>query len=207
MNKQAAGQNVKTKEQNNQALLAEYIQHIKGIKAQNAQDMTQLTQILKERNADLKRMRQDNELLKGQVSRHGEDFKKFRGILSELKSRASSGNLSNDVIHGSEMKSLNKEREKLTSMYKQEAQKNEKLESRCQAMSAQIIDRQKKIYQLEGLFSESEKQRQTLESVLTPLPVESFVAGNERVDVKQMIKRVVEVIQGLTSQMPGWLKT
>ncbi len=207
MNKQTAGQNVKTKEQNNQALLAEYIQHIKDIKAQNAQDMTQLTQILKERNADLKRMRQDNESLKGQVSRHGEDFKKFRSILSELKSRASNGNLSIDVIHGPELNSLNKEREKLTSMYKQEAQKNEKLESRCQAMSAQIIDRQKKIYQLEGLFSESEKQRQTLESVLAPLPVEPSLASNDRVDVKQLMKRAVEVMQGLTSQVPGWLKT
>ncbi len=201
------GQGVKTLAQNNQALLAEYIQTIKDIKAQNTHDLDQLTHVLKERNGDLRRIKQDNEVLKAHVNRHGEDFKKFRGILAELKTKASAGDLTADVIHGPELHTLNKEREKLLFMYKQETQKSDKLESRCQAMSAQVIDRQKKIYQLEGLFSESEKQRQLLKSLLVPVNQSKPADEAEKLNFKQLVKRATEMFQNLPNQVPGWLKT
>jgi len=202
-----SGQGVKTLAQNNQALLAEYIQTIKDIKAQNSHDLDQLTHALKERNGDLKRIKQDNEALKAHVNRHGEDFKKFRSILAELKTKASAGDLTADVIHGPELHTLNKEREKLLFMYKQETQKSDKLESRCQAMSAQIIDRQKKIYQLEGLFSESEKQRQLLKSLLVPVSAKEHSVSSDKLNFKQFVKRVAEMFQNLPNQVPAWLKT
>ncbi len=202
-----SGQGVKTLAQNNQALLAEYIQAIKDIKAQNAHDLDQLTHVLKERNGDIKRIKQDNETLKAHVNRYGEDFKKFRGILAELKTKASAGDLTADVIHGPELHTLNKEREKLLFMYKQEAQKNEKLEARCQAMSAQIIDRQKKIYQLEGLFSESEKQRQLLKSLLVPVSAKEDSTSLDKFNFKRLVKRITELFQGLPNQVPAWMKT
>jgi len=200
-------QGVKTADQNNQLMLAGYMRAIKELKASNQEEVAHLTQALKERNAEVRRLKQESNGLKTHINQHTEDFKRYRAVLAELKSLAVDGALSVDVVHGPELQSLAKERDKVLFLYKQELQKSEKFEVRCQAMSAQIIERQKKIYRLEGLFVESEKQCQYLQALLVP-PESS---DNERVpvsfDFKLLMARVKSVFQDLPGHVPGWLKT
>jgi len=200
-------QGVKTAEQNNQLMLAGYMRTIKELKASNQEEVAHLTQALKERNSEVRRLKQESNGLKTHINQHTEDFKRYRTVLAELKSLAVDGALSVDVVHGPELQSLAKERDKVLFLYKQELQKSEKFEVRCQAMSAQIIERQKKIYRLESLFVESEKQCQYLQALL--VPAES--GGSEQTpmvfDFKQLMTKVKSVFQDLPGHVPGWLKT
>jgi len=200
-------QGVKTAEQNNQLMLAGYMRTIKELKASSQEEVTHLTQALKERNSEVRRLKQEGKGLKAHINQHTEDFKRYRAVLAELKRLAVDGALSVDVVHGPELQSLAKERDKVLFLYKQELQKSEKFEVRCQAMSAQIIERQKKIYRLESLFMESEKQCQYLQTLLVP----AGPAGKEQVpaafDFKQLAARVRSVFQDLPGHVPGWLKT
>jgi len=200
-------QGVKTAEQNNQFMLAGYMRTIKELKASNQEEVAHLTQALKERNSEVRRLKQESNGLKTHISQHTEDFKRYRAVLAELKSLAVDGALSVDVVHGPELQSLAKERDKVLFLYKQELQKSEKFEVRCQAMSAQIIDRQKKIYRLEGLFMESDKQCQYLQALLVPPESGGSELAPASFDFKQLMIKVKSVFQDLPGHVPGWLKT
>ena len=198
---------VKSLEQNNQAMLAGYIRTIKDLKAQNLEEVSHLTKALKERNAEVRRLKQESNNFKTHINHHTEDFKRYRAILSELKELAIDGALSVDVVHGPELQSLAKERDKALFLYKQELQKSEKFEVRCQAMSAQIIERQKKIYRLESLFMESDKECQYLQALLQVPEANEDLHKQSKLDVKQLMAKVVAVFQDLPGHVPGWLKT
>ncbi len=195
---------LKTQEQTDKAMLVEYMQVINTLKAQHAEDMSQINQLMRERNTQVNRLKQENEKLRTHITRHNEDFKKYRGILSDLKEMAKDGSLTADVINGPELQSLNKEREKFHFLYKQEAQKSGKLESRCEAMSAQIIDRQKKIYRLEGLYMESEKQCQYLQALMVQPESNEWVEEGSKMDIKQAAGQVANFLQ---DRVPSWAKT
>jgi len=200
-------QGVKTAEQNNQLMLAGYMRTIKELKASNQEEVAHLTQALKERNSEVRRLKQESNGLKTHINQHTEDFKRYRTVLAELKSLAVDGALSVDVVHGPELQSLAKERDKVLFLYKQELQKSEKFEVRCQAMSAQIIERQKKIYRLESLFVESEKQCQYLQALLVPAEPGGSEQTSMAFDFKQLMGKVKSVFQDLPGHVPGWLKT
>ncbi len=200
-------QGVKTAEQNNQVMLAGYMRTIKDLKAHNLEEVTHLTQALKERNNEVRRLKQEGANLKGHIKQHTEDFKRYRAILSQLKELAVDGALSVDVVHGPELQALTKERDKALFLYKQEMQKSDKFEVRCQAMSAQIIERQKKIYRLESLFMESERQCQYLQALLVPAESGGSEQEPKTFDFKQLIVRVRSVFQDLPGHVPAWLKT
>ncbi len=207
MENSSPSQGVRTLEQNNQAMLAGYLQTIKDIKAYNLEEMSHLTRALKERNGEVRRLKQESNNLKAHINNHTEDFKRYRAILAELKEQAIDGALSVDVVHGPELQSLAKERDKSLFLYKQELQKSDKFEVRCQAMSAQIIERQKKIYRLESLFMESEKQCQYLQALLQAPLVSEGLQAQSKFDIKQVMAKVVAVFQDLPGHVPGWLKT
>mgnify|MGYP000272652450 CR=1 FL=1 len=200
-------QGVKTADQNNQLMLAGYMRTIKELKASNQEEVAHLTQALKERNAEVRRLKQESNGLKTHINQHTEDFKRYRAVLAELKRLAVDGALSVDVVHGPELQSLAKERDKVLFLYKQELQKSEKFEVRCQAMSAQIIERQKKIYRLEGLFMESDKQCQYLQALLQAPQASEEGAMRSKFDLKQAMAKVVAVFQDLPGHVPDWLKT
>ncbi len=198
---------IKTLQQNDQAMMASYMATIKELKAHHLEEVTHLTQALKERNNEVRRLKQEGANLKGHIKQHTEDFKRYRTILSQLKELAVDGALSVDVVHGPELQALTKERDKALFLYKQEMQKSDKFEIRCQAMSAQIIERQKKIYRLESLFVESDRQCQYLQAVLEPAESGGRKQEPKTLDVKQLIAKVRSVFQDLPGHVPDWLKT
>lgn len=191
----------------NEGLIFSYMQTIKDVKAQSQEDLRQLSIVLKGRNNEVRILKGEAEIFKQHIDKHNKEFKKFRGVLSDLKTLALEGKLTSDVIHGPEILSLNKENEKLTFLYAQECERSEKFEARSQAMSSQIIARQKKIYQLEALLLESDKQKSYLELLLKPAEaVESDVRSAKR-SLETMFRNLFDSMQKLPSIIPGWLKT
>lgn len=190
-----------------QNLVLEYVQQLKEVKLQSKEDLTAMTSIIKERNAELKRLKQDNERLHQHVNSQQDESVQFRRILSEIRQKSLSGELSYDVIHGPEMASLKKDREKLLQLFTEERLEKEKLEKRCQAMSTQIIDKQKKIYQLENLFQTSEQNRLYLESLQGKEKPVSKGAGVSKLGLSEYMQKVSSFFAGMPKRIPLWVKS
>ncbi len=151
---------------NNQEVILSYIRAAKDIKARSQEEIGCLTQALKDRNSEIRHLKSEAIVAKQNIDKHNSDFQKFRKILTELKFLAVEGRLTSDVVYGPELMSLKKEKDKYEKLYHHEFSNSQKFEARSVAMSAQVIERQKKVFKLEAMLVESETKRLQLESVL-----------------------------------------
>lgn len=189
-------------------LLKEALQANRDLKVSSKEELMLLTQTLKERNAELIRVSQEKQTLLAQVHSQQTEFERFRAALRDLKKYAKEGALTYDVLHGPELMSFSKQIERLKHLNAESVEMVQKLEQRCQAMSNQIIDKQKKINRLEALVLRSEEKRLFLEDLVRGQikPVKS----NVQVQTKTLEKRwsdVVAFIQRLPERIPNWIKT
>lgn len=190
-----------------QKLVLDYMQQLKELKLQSKEDLTAMTSIIKERNAELKRLKLDNERLNQHVTNQQEESVQFRRILSEIRQKSLNGELSYDVIHGPEMASLKKDREKLLQLFTEERAEKEKLEKRCQAMSNQIIDKQKKIYQLESMFQTSEQNRLYLEALQGKERPAAKSDGLTKLTVTDYVQKISGFLADIPKRIPAWVKS
>ena len=193
-------------------LLTDSLKVVKELKLQNKEELMLMAQTLKDKNQELKFAKQDNKALIAQIDAQQNEFAKFRQALKDLRSMAKEGALTYDVLHGPELLSFSKQIEKLKQMNSEARQKVQKLEDRCQAMSAQIIDKQKRINSLETKLLSSEEKRSYVEGLIQkrvkPAKEKSVAASSvSKKDVMDWFKSLPESIQNLPEHIPGWLKT
>ena len=178
----------------NKEIIVSYIRAAKEIKSKGQEEISCLAQVLKERNAEIKHLKTEAIKTKLHIDKHNLEFTKFRSILTDLKSKAEDGSLTDDVVYAPEIMSLKKEKDKYEALYQQEFDNSKKYESRSLAMSAQIIERQKKIYKLESLLLESEYQRQLLEAKIV-LTENKQVSNVTPTNIDTMAKKLRECLQ------------
>ena len=183
-------------------MLVESIRTIKELKLQNKEELMLMAQTLKDKNQELKFAKQDNKALLAQIDTQQNEFSKFRQALKDLRAMAKEGALTYDVLHGPELLAFSKQIEKLKFMNAEAREKVQKLEDRCQAMSAQIIDKQKRINQLESKLLASEEKRSYVEGLVKSKakPVKENTSSSQPVskkDVMEWFKRLPGTIQNL----------
>lgn len=193
-------------------LLTDSLRAVKELKLQNKEELMLMAQTLKDKNQELKYAKQDNKALIAQIDAQQNEFAKFRQALKDLRQMAKEGALTYDVLHGPELLSFSKQIEKLKMMNNDSREKVSKLEDRCQAMSAQIIDKQKRINQLESKLLASEEKRSYVEGLVKAKakPVREKESVSQTVSKKEVMewfKNLPEAIQNLPERIPGWMKT
>jgi uncharacterized coiled-coil DUF342 family protein len=155
----------KIKPASSQEVILSYIRAAKEIKAKSQQEIGCLAQVLKDKNSEVRHLKAEAINAKKNIDKHNSEFQKFRNILGELKTKVVNDDLTSDVLFGPEIMSLKKEKDKYECLYQQEYKNSQKFQSRSVAMSAQVIERQQKIYRLELQLLESEHKRLQLESL------------------------------------------
>lgn len=184
---------------NNQEVILSYIRAAKEIKAKSQEEVACLTQVLKDRNFEIRTLKNEAVAAKNHIDKHNAEFKTFRNILSELKTLAVDGGLNTDVVYGPEIMSLKKEKDKYEALYKHEFDNRKKFEARSTAMSAQVIERQRKIFKLEAMLIESEEKRLQLEAQLKTENMEdhSLLSGNHMDAITKKIRESFTSLQRL----------
>ncbi|MFT7110782.1 MAG: hypothetical protein ACI843_002457 [Psychrobacter glaciei] len=183
-----------------QEVILSYIRAAKEIKANSQQEISSLIQVLKDRNSEVRDLKVEAINAKKNIDKHNSEFLKFRNILRELKTQLANNDLTNDVLYGPEIMSLKKEKDKYECLYQQEYSNRQKFQSRAVAMSAQVIERQRKIYHLESQLLESEHKRHTLES--SQLMAASKQGEKSLKDnMDSMVKKLREALQSLQMRL------
>jgi hypothetical protein len=183
-----------------QEVILSYIRAAKEIKAKSQQEISCLTQVLKDRNSEVRHLKAEAINAKKNIDKHNSEFLKFRNILRELKTKVANDDLTSDVLYGPEISSLNKEKDKYECLYQQEYKSSQKFQSRAVAMSAQVIERQQKIYHLESQLLESEHKRLKLES----LQVSTASKQGERSlkeNMDSMVKKLRDAVRSFQQRL------
>jgi predicted nucleic acid-binding Zn-ribbon protein len=191
-------------------LLTESLRANRDLKVQSKEDFMLVVQSLKDKNQELKFAKQENQALFAQVESQQEEFLKFRNALKELRARAKEGSLTYDVLYGPEISSFNRQIEKLKNANIEGRNKILKLDGHCQAMSVQIIDKQKRINQLEARLLASEERKTYIESLIRnkvkPVSSEDDSTAHDNLNVRDWFKNISESAQDLLGNIHGWLK-
>jgi paraquat-inducible protein B len=177
-----------------QEVILSYIRAAKEIKANSQQEISCLIQVLKGRNSEIRDLKAEAINAKKHIDKHNSEFLKFRNILRELKAQLAKNDLSNDALYGPEIMSLKKEKDKYECLYQQEYNNSQKFQSRAVAMSAQVIERQRKIYHLESQLLESEHKRLILES-LQVLAARKQGEKSLKDNIDSMFKKLRDAVQ------------
>jgi hypothetical protein len=183
-----------------QEVILSYIRAAKEIKAKSQQEIGCLTQALKDRNSEVRHLKAEAINAKKNIDKQNSEFLKFRNILRELKAKVANDDLTNDVLYGPEIMSLKKEKDKYECLYQQEYKNSQKFQSRSVAMSAQVIERQQKIFHLESQLLESEHKRLKLES-LQALTASKQGEMSLKDNMDSMVKKLREGVQSLQQRL------
>jgi hypothetical protein len=177
-----------------QEVILSYIRAAKEIKANSQQEIGCLIQVLKDRNSEIRDLKTEANNAKKNIDKHNSEFLKFRNILRELKAQRAKNDLTTDALYGPEIMSLKKEIGKYECLYQQEYNNSQKFQSRAVAMSAQVIERQRKIYHLESQLLESEHKRLMLES-LQVMAVSKPGEKSFKDNLDSMFKKLRDAVQ------------
>jgi hypothetical protein len=194
----------------NDLLLTESLRANRDLKVQSKEDFMLVVQSLKDKSQELKLVKQENKVLFAQAETQQEEFLKFRNALKELRSRAKEGSLTYDVLYGPEISSFNRQIDKLKAVNIESRTKIQRLDGHCQAMSVQIIDKQKRINQLEARLLASEERKTYIESLIQNQVKAASVKGaaseSNSAGVRDWLKGFTESAQDLAGSIHGWLK-
>lgn len=189
-------------------LLKEALLANRDLKVSSKEELMLMAQTLKERNGELARVSQEKQMLLAQVHSQQTEFERFRAALRDLKKYAKEGALTYDVLHGPELMSFSKQIERLKFLNGEAVEMVQKLEQRCQAMSNQIIEKQKKINRLEAMVLKSEEKRLFLEDLIRgQIKAPQLESTKQNKSLDQRWADVMAFFQSLPERIPNWIKT